>query len=281
MFTHHLKGFAARSGAVTLLAVGMIAGFAAIPASAQTMVHTPRAPLSYTVMGDSYSAGSGAGDNTEVGPCYTSSNGYGNVVAAGLNTSLTNIACAGFTTTQVTQFQVPQLPSTTKLITITAGGNDVAWTTAITACLSPSTTVSVCTSAVASSIKLMSKVPANATIMLKAIKAKAPGARILYVGYPRLFEPQNMAALGFTPTQISGVKLLNGAADLLNGTLAYSALSNRVTFVPVAYRFAGHGVPSADPWLNYPPPFGFNNFAFHPNATGYAAGYAASIRPFL
>jgi lysophospholipase L1-like esterase len=279
MFTHHFKGISARAGAVTLLSLGMVAGIAGAPANAQTQ--TTQTTIAYTVMGDSYSAGSGAGNNTEAPPCFQSSNGYGNDVAAMTGATLTNIACAGFTTTQVTTYEVPQLPATTKLITLTAGGNDVAWTTAGGTCLLPTSTAAACKAAVANSVYLMTKVPKNATAMLKAIKAKAPRAKILYLGYPRLFEPKNMSAPTFTATQVAGAKLLNGAAGLLNGDLALTALSNGVTFVPVAYRFAGHGMPSADPWLNYPAPFGTNNFPFHPNAAGYLDGYAAAVRPFL
>jgi len=277
MFTLKFKGFAARAGAVTLLSAGMIAGFAGAPATSQT----PSTPstLNYTVMGDSYSAGSGAGNNTEVGPCFQSTNGYGNDIAAATGATMTNIACSGATTAQVLAGEVPLLPSNTALITITAGGNDVAWTTAVGTCLIA--TVNACKAAVANSIYLMTKLPKSATAMLKAIKAKAPHARVLYVGYPRLFEPQNMTTPPFTATQVAGVKLLNNAANLLNGVLAVTALSNGVAFIPVAPRFSGHAMPSAVPWLNYPAPFGFNNFPFHPNATGYQDGYAASIMPYL
>ncbi|WP_315913620.1 SGNH/GDSL hydrolase family protein [Arthrobacter sp. lap29] len=278
MFTHHLKSIAARVGAVTLLSAGMIVGFAGTPALAQTQTtHTTGTSSIYTVLGDSYSAGSGGGG--EVGACGQSPNGYGPWVAAKLGTHLENLACAGFTTDQVRTLEVPYLQSGTKVITLTAGGNDVAWTAAITACLAPTSTATMCQGAVANSIHLMSKLPKSVTSMLKAVKAKAPGAKVLYLGYPRLFEPQNMAALGYTPTQISGTQALNAAADLLNGTLAYSALSNRVAFVPVAYLFSGHAVPSANPWLNYPG--GPNPYAFHPNAAGYQYGYAAALKYFL
>lgn len=287
MFTHHFKGIAARAGAVTLLSLGLVAGMAGAPAIAQTQTargwsghsHSGQTELAYTVMGDSYSAGSGAGDE---GFCGQSTAGYANDVATQLGANLTNIACAGFTTTEVTQLQVPQLSKEAKLVTLTAGGNDVAWTTAVETCLSPSSTAAACKAAVANSIHLMKQVPRNAGTMLKAIKAKAPRARILYLGYPRLFEPANMGVPPFTSTQVSGVKLLNSAADLLNGVIAVTAVSNRVAFVPVAYRFAGHAVPSAQPWLNYPAAFGGTNpYAFHPNATGYRDGYAAALRPFL
>lgn len=273
MGIHKLKGFAARAGAVALLSIGMIAGIAGAPAMAQT--RTAPVTISYTVMGDSYSAGSGGGGE---GYCGQSANGYGTWVAAAMGTQVTNIACAGFSTEQVRTLEVPQLSPSTTLITLTAGGNDIGWTTAIGACLAPTSTVAICKAAVANSIYLMRNLPKSVASMLKAIKAKAPGAKVLYVGYPRLFEPQNMAALGFTPTQISGTKVLNAAADLLNGILAVSALSNRTAFVPVAYLFNGHGVPSASPWLNN---IGDSVYPFHPNLAGYQNGYAAALSPFL
>lgn len=274
MGIHKLKGIAARTGAAALLSIGMIAGFAGAPAVAKT--YSAPTTLSYTVMGDSYSAGSGGG---EEGYCGQSTNGYGNVVAATMGTQVNNLACAGFTTAQVGTLGVSQLSPATTLITLTAGGNDVGWTTAIGACLAPTSTVEICKAAVANSVSLMRNLPRSVSSMLKAIKAKAPGAKVLYVGYPRLFEPQNMAALGYTPTQISGAKTLNSATDLLNGTLAISALSNRTAFVPVAYVFNGHGVPSASSWLNFPG--GPNPYAFHPNAIGYQNGYAVALSPFL
>ncbi|MFQ4149124.1 SGNH/GDSL hydrolase family protein [Arthrobacter sp. LAPM80] len=276
MLTHHFKGFAARAGAVTLLSVGMIAGFAGAPAMAQTP--TTQWTINYTVLGDSFSAGSGGGDEAYV-PCGQSPNGYGNDVAAATHATLTNLACSGFTTDQVRTLEVPYLASDTQLVTLTAGGNDVGWATTVAACLDPASTTAMCTSAISSSVQLMTKLPTKVTALLKAVKAKAPGARVLYLGYPRLFEPHNMPALGFTPTQVTGAKALNAAADLLNGILAFSALSNRTAFVPVAYLFSGHGIPSASPWLNYPG--GPNPYAFHPTAEGYQNGYTVAVMRFL
>ena len=80
---------------------------AGAPAIAQTQTarshsghsHTGQTTLAYTVMGDSYSAGSGAGGET--GPCRQSTAGYANDVAALTGAALTNIACSGNTITEV------------------------------------------------------------------------------------------------------------------------------------------------------------------------------------
>lgn len=272
-----LRNFAARTGAAALVSLGLMAGFAGVPANAATATIVGAPPITYTVLGDSYSAGSGGGG--EVGACGQSPNSYGNDVAAATGATLTNLACAGFTTDQVRTLEVPLMAADTKLVTLTVGGNDVGWTTAVTACLQTSSTSPACKSAVSNALYQMTQLPKRITALMKAIKAKAPGARVLFLGYPRLFEPANMAAAGFTADQISGAKTLNGAADLLNGVIAFSAVSNRAAFVPVAWIFSGHGFPSASPWLNYPG--GPNPYTFHPNATGYQSGYAVAVQAFL
>ena len=78
---------------------------------------------------------------------------------------------------------------------------------------------------------------------------------------------------------------MNSAADLLNATIAFSALVNRVGYVSVTDRFAGHGIGSASPWIVAPT--GLCTLAvncsasaydaFHPTATGYSGGYAAAL----
>jgi hypothetical protein len=79
--------------------------------------------------------------------------------------------------------------------------------------------------------------------------------------------------------------MMNSSADLLNATIGYSALVNRVKYVSVTERFNGHGIGSAEPWivapcnpLNLPVDCSTSPYdPFHPNATGYSKGYAAAL----
>jgi hypothetical protein len=59
------------------------------------------------------------------------------------------------------------------------------------------------------------------------IKDRAPKARIVLTGYPRLFT----ASAGLTAEQALAARSLNSAADLLNATIAYAATANRVGYV--------------------------------------------------
>ena len=90
---------------------------------------------------------------------------------------------------------------------------------------------------------------------------------------------------GLTAEQTQAARSMNSAADLLNATIAFSALVNRAGYVSVTDKFAGHGIGSASPWIVAPT--GLCNLAincslspfdaFHPTATGYSDGYAAAL----
>ena len=269
MITHPWKVLAARTGAAVLMTVGLIVGVAGVPATAQST------PVNYTVLGDSFSAGTGGGD--ESGPCLQSPNGYGNVYAAATGRTLANLACFGATTEQVRNEQIPLIPTSTKLVTLTVGANDVGSGALAEACTAAPQSPA-CTTALASSLSQLRSLPAKIKATVKAIKAKVPTAKVVLLGYPRLFEPSNMAAAGYSPEQVSTATTMNVATDLVNGVLAVSALSHGARFVPVAWAFYGHGIPSHAPWIIFPPDA--SPYLFHPNATGYAYGYARALRIF-
>jgi hypothetical protein len=91
------------------------------------------------------------------------------------------------------------------------------------------------------------------------------------LGYPRLFdETPNCAGV---PNQARRA-LLNHGADTLNASIRKTAARLGAEFVDVRPAFEGHGVCSADPWINGPAAAG----AYHPTARGYADGY---VRPLL
>ena len=255
-----------------MLSLGLIAGVAGVPATA-----SPAPSVTYTVMGDSYSAGSGGGG--EAGLCQQSPNGYGNDYAAATGKVMANLACYGATTADVMGAQVPLIPATTKLVTLTVGANDIGTGQVQAACLAAPQSPS-CTAELGAALKKMTELPKKIKSLVRSIKAAVPAAKVALVGYPRLFEPNTMAQLNYPADQVQAARLMNGAADLLNATLAYSALTNGARFVPVAWAFSGHGIPSTEQWL-VGPGDATNPFVFHPTATGYLSGYTAALRIFL
>lgn len=269
----------------SLATIALVAGFAAAPASA-----APAPAPVYIALGDSYAAGTGGGskydDGGYVAPpaplpfrCLQTRAAYGTVLGATLN-----LGCFGAQTTDVSAtvktLYGSELAAAT-VVTITVGGNDIN-----TGQVAQSCTVSVsspaCSAALYDSLVVkLRDLPGKINMMLKDVKNKAPNARIVLTGYPRLFT----VSAGLTTQQALAARSMNSAADLLNATIAYSALVNRVRYVSVAERFSGHGIGSADPWIVAPAGqciAGVNCSmssadTFHPTAVGYSGGYVAAL----
>ena len=106
---------------------------------------------------------------------------------------------------------------------------------------------------------------------------QAPSAKVVVVGYPRVFMGEDCnAATWFSPEEETR---LNQTADLLNGTLAAAAVRPRLRLRQPDRRFIGHAVCDDPEWLN-----GLSNpisESYHPNRAGQAPGYAAVVGPLL
>lgn len=237
--------------------------FAAATASA-----APRQPVEYDALGDSYASGYGV---PPYGPCGRSQSAYAVQLDGRMKIALDDFAaCAGATTsTLVSGGQLNALDGSTDLVTLTVGGNDIGWSSAVVACLARSD--SDCAGAIAAtSGKVTSLLPALLDAVYAQVSAHAPNARVVVTGYPRLFSPEYGSFLGASTAE---QQALNQGADLLNGVIAAAASAHGFGFVDVTKRFDGHGVNAADPWINGPSdPAG----AFHPNAEGYEA-YTAAV----
>lgn len=273
-----------------LAAVALTAGFAAAPATAAPP-SPDQAPI-YLGLGDSYAAGTGGG--THIPNPFAAPVDCRQTYAA-YPTQLRgiNLGCFGAKTGDVSAAVTwaasdpatkPYLENAS-LITVTVGGNDID-TGAVAAKCVTSIATTACKAALFNSLALkLPKLPGQIRSMVAVIKKKAPRAKIVLTGYPRLFTVSPL----MTSEQKSTATTLNAAADLLNGTIALSALANRVKYVSVTAKFVNHGVGSAEPWIVGPQPFcmvsipqtcadsGQPEDVFHPTATGYTQGYAAAL----
>ena len=72
-------------------------------------------------------------------------------------------------------------------------------------------------------------IPGRLATLYSSIRAKAPNARVIVVGYPRIFNGEDCNALTwFSPTEESR---LNATADLLNSQDGDGGLDAGFTFV--------------------------------------------------
>ncbi|WLQ07191.1 SGNH/GDSL hydrolase family protein [Arthrobacter oryzae] len=268
------------AGLATLtLALGTAAG----PAGA-----APEGGLDYVAIGDSYTAGTGAGaaDKPAGTTCWQSTPGYvGDVDKTGRVSLVVNAACHGALLTGGTEKSVQtqiqtlaytqDLNASTGMVTITAGANDAGVSPVLFACATNG--VEVCANAVAASEGALGQVGAGLASAYATIHALAPNAKIAVLGYPRLFEPADGNPYFSADEQV----LINRATDSLNTAIAGAVASAKAggadaQFVDVTTRFAGHAVNSDDPWIAYDSGNPLADTNFHPNPTGHRA-YATAI----
>ncbi|KQX66009.1 SGNH/GDSL hydrolase family protein [Angustibacter sp. Root456] len=267
----------------------------------------------YVAMGDSFSSGEGAGaydpptDRDDRGfadwmdshlwwpgdrepkyhnGCHRSGNAYGEIVAGSNDFAggSSFVACSGAEIHELTEpnggqsdeaAQEDALGDDTSLVTFSIGGNDMGFADILSDCVLDGLTCEDKNEATFQQRLVAKKRELEDTY--RRIRQKAPNARIIVVGYPRLFpaDPSNSYRnLLFADDQ----RWMNAKADELDEMLRAAARDSgaNVEFVDPRGAFAGHGIGSADPWFN-DLSFQANGFtpvnpgSFHPNAAGQRA----------
>src|SRR4051812_6101375 len=227
-----------RTARSALLAVFLVVPVLLTTSSAEA---APRHPIRYDALGDSYASGYGV---PPYDACGRSQSAYAVQLDGRKRIRLDDfVACAGATTaTVVSGGQLNALDERTDLVTLTVGGNDIGWSTAVRACLGG--TDAQCTGAIAvTRTNISSTLPGLLDALYTQVSAKAPRARVVITGYPRLFSPRYGDFLGASPSE---QEALNDGADLLNSVIAKAAAGHCFQYVGVTKRFRGHGVNAPD-----------------------------------
>jgi lysophospholipase L1-like esterase len=245
---------------VLTTATGAALAGTGIPAKAATSVN-------YVALGDSYSAGDGAGSNS--GSCDLSPNAYPALWAAASEpASFTFAACSGAKTSDVINTQLPALSSSTTLVSVTIGGNDAGFSSVMETCVLDST--SACESAVSAAEQYANTtLPGQLGTMLADIRAHAPNAKIIVLGYPDFYDLSVPVCIGLSSADHRALD--NGINDL-DGVLATAAASNGDTFADVRSQFSGHELCDGAGWLHSVNIINISA-SYHPTATGQKDGY--------
>ncbi len=257
------------------LLVGVTAMLGAASAAAIGTT-TASAPAAYAALGDSYASGDGTGVYYSANPsCYRSPDSYPPLVAAREGYALLFAACSGATTSTVISSQLGSLSRATAVVTVQVGGNDAGFASVMESCAIYYFT---CQSSINSADSYIhNKLPAALNTTYNDIRAHAPNATVLVVGYPHLFTAGG-ATCGINVLTSAHEKSLNQTADLLDGVIATAAASHGFRFVDPRAAFASHELCSSSPWLN-------NDTipvqeSYHPNIAGEAA-YASLVEAAL
>ncbi|MET8578391.1 SGNH/GDSL hydrolase family protein [Streptomyces sp. NPDC005012] len=228
-----------------------------------------RADGSYVALGDSYSSGVGAGRYTaESGACRRSGLAYPRLWAdAHRPSSFAFMACSGATTRSVRSGQLGPLTSSTRLVSVTAGGNDAGFADVMSTCVVGSD--ARCLDRIATARgHIRSTLPGNLDSLYKAIRERAPEARVVVLGYPRFYDV-DAACAGLSDAKRSAV---NEAADLLNSVISRRAAAHGFRFGDVRPPFTGHEICSGASWL-HSVNIADVGASYHPRAAGQSRGY--------
>lgn len=224
---------------------------------------------SYVALGDSYSSGLGAGDYYgDSGDCKRSANAYPVLWSeANSPSSFDFTACSGATTTDVISSQLGPLGTDTGLVSISIGGNDAGFADAMITCVLGGS--DACVTRVAEARQYIANtLPGRLDTAYGAIRAEAPNAQVVVLGYPRMYKLNGVCWAGLSERSRAAI---NAAADDLNEVTAARAAAHGFTFGDVRTTFSGHELCSGSAWLHsvtWP-----INESYHPKVSGQSGGY--------
>lgn len=261
----------ARSAARVTIALVITIGsaFVGLPAA--------HAAPAYTALGDSFASGVGTryyySDGTS---CQRSPYAYPVLDAQRLGATLTFAACSGARVADVQNNQLGSLSTGTRYVTVMVGGNDAGFGSVISRCALP--WPYTCWGEIDNAqYFIRNTLPGRLNTLYTAIRGRAPNARVVVVGYPRLFNGQecNLASRISHGEQVE----LNETADLLAVTIGGRAAAFGFGFVDARGPFTGHAICDGIEWIN-----GLSNptsESYHPNRLGHANGYAPYVETSL
>ena len=247
----------------------------------------------YVALGDSYSAGTGAGDYKpyagDTNP-YRSENSYAELLADRLELDLDHRAVNGATTDGIAD-QLHTLGPDTEYVTLTAGGNNVGFSKAVRNSLLGDGKASI----EESRQQIEDELPEDLDALYTEIRERAPNATIVVGTYPHLVDGERGGLLSDAEESD-----MNDAADELAAKITEAAEEAGFEVADVRERFEGHESDDSgeyhyegpvlvqdeprDPWIHGLAINPFNDpvyvESFHPNEDGHEA-YANEFEELL
>ncbi|MFE9242353.1 SGNH/GDSL hydrolase family protein [Nocardiopsis sp. NPDC006938] len=227
----------------------------------------------YVSLGDSYSSGDGAGEyeegTAEPGECWRSEHAYPRVVERefSFEGALGFYACSSHKGSDMLsqigspESQIERVTEHTSLVTVGIGGNDLGFIPVLRTCIMrmPLLERTACTDQEEEVTEKMDAFEETLTTVITEIRDRAPDARVLVLGYPRLF-PEQPPGMYYTLSQ-SDQLWLNSVAQRFNDRIRDTAIradgevygarqAGSVEFVNVFTALKGHEVSEDDAWLN-------------------------------
>ena len=285
-----------------MICVALFAGGAAMfatgtSAEARATRTGPESTLSrsYVALGDSFTSGPAV--PSQLGPttnpsapkaCLRSFDNYPALTARALGLILTDASCGGATSEDLTRSQGPGIPaqlsaisSSTSLVSIGIGGNDLGFSTIATNCAAatpwgPTRVGWSCKShyivhGVDQLAATIRRVGSKVSTVLKEIRARTRHARVLVVGYPDIVPVTGSGCWPRLPFSTRDLAYLRAVQVGLNAALAKDAMAAHDVYVDMAAPSASHNACTSEDtrWVDsiVPSP---GSYPLHPSAAGMA-----------
>ncbi|MBU3066386.1 SGNH/GDSL hydrolase family protein [Nocardia sp. NEAU-G5] len=283
----------ARCAAVVALTAGLSA-LAGGTVSAHT--ETQHSSYRYVALGSSYASGPGIAPQIDT-RCARSAADYPHLLAQRIGATLTDVTCAGATTTNILTRgqhtrsgvtvppQIDAVTADTTLVTVSVGGNDLNLiggmigrschsaliAAAPTAAATTSRMCAVFGSAAAPTAAKVTAVEHALSDVVRAVRVRAPQATVLLVQYLPAIDGRAATCPGVVVMSPADAATMRRTYNsLISATRAAAAATGAMSIaVPDAEQ---HTACSATPWVN-----GFHN----PLATGNIASITSSYHPNL
>ncbi|GAA3725530.1 SGNH/GDSL hydrolase family protein [Salinactinospora qingdaonensis] len=254
----------------------------------------------YFALGDSYSSGHGAEryvpDTAVSGGCWRSNNAYPKTLVESYEFAgtLALVACSGQRGAAMLEAlgsgesQLGQVNRHTSLVTIGIGGNDLGFTSVLKTCMVrvPLLEADACVGQEDEINERMAVFADTFDSLVTEVRDRAPDARVIVVGYPRLFdqEPNGMYYTLTASDQVwlnETIKRFNDqlaeAVEAFDTEIAEEGQVGSVEFVDAYQVLDGHEIGTEEPWVNgvliseLQDGITLDTSTFHPTAAGQQA----------
>lgn len=264
----------------------LVAGIAVCATPAPTGSDTARS-IKYVALGDSAAAAPLVPDPADPPGCFKSTNDYPAVLARRIGaTRFTDVTCSGATTADITDRpqqtsggavprQIDAVSVDTELVTITIGGNDVGLASTASRCSRRSLAQPPCfdTLATPGADRFTAAIDEQIPLweaMIEAVRARAPQARIVLVGYGTYIRPGG--CFGQQPINPKDADYFQAKVGEINDRQRELAVRKNIDFFDTRPLSVGHDMcaPPDDRWFEG---FELAHYAapLHPNALGAGA----------
>jgi lysophospholipase L1-like esterase len=231
---------------------------------ASACAHTESSPLPsdarYVNMGSSFAAGAGTGPAPEGSPprCYQSAANYAHLLAARLGLSLSDVSCGGATSARILSpwnelpAQIEAVTSDSRLVTITVGGNDLAYAGNLTAAsceqgeiIRVASMTVPCPPPFPVAEDAYETLERNMREIARQIAMRAPQARVVFIQYVTLVPQTQCPQSRFTEAEAA--ELRRTAARLADIT-ARAATESGAMMLRIDEASRDHTPCDPDPW---------------------------------